>query len=551
MLERLTLWVSICLLAVIVLTGCGRSASNRIADAARVVEQRPDSALVILSQVSYADVNDDEELMARFALVRGLANNRLDKSLVTDTLLPYAVRYYSGINDTLRWALSSRMLAQHYYATGRTGEAVECVDRLLDNIDSQDLCWDIHINRAQLAFIERDYETAARDARWLVDHTSLPEDQLRYSDMLMVSLSFSGRHSEALAVGDSVIHSDFMPQKYSVLWGDFMNDYAYMLQGAGRQADAVAAMEDMMANTPLPFPEEALSRNLSMAEFQLNAGNIAKASHYLSLIDDDSISPYAEAYIKKALMLSVIEYNQNGRIPATVMQDIPKHMDMALRMAVNGRETAIENVYLLDRDKAAMTIERQRMWIVILSLVAVLVLVTSAAVYLIYRRKERLAAAEEKAETLAEMLASVRNDSREESKDVMLRKLVLQQLGILKTFAGAPTAQNQDALRKISALASGDADSGSLVDWGSLYQLVDELYDGFHSHLTREFPGLFSEKEIQIIVLIKAGFSTKEIGVLTEQSSATIYVRKTAIRKKLNTPANGDFMLQIEGKTAS
>lgn len=76
--------------------------------------------------------------------------------------------------------------------------------------------------------------------------------------------------------------------------------------------------------------------------------------------------------------------------------------------------------------------------------------------------------------------------------------------------------------------------------------MIDELYDGFHSRLLDRYPGLFNDRETEIIVLIKAGFSTKEIGVLTEQSSATIYVRKTAIRKKLGTEANGDFMARIE-----
>ena len=49
-------------------------------------------------------------------------------------------------------------------------------------------------------------------------------------------------------------------------------------------------------------------------------------------------------------------------------------------------------------------------------------------------------------------------------------------------------------------------------------------------------------------MLLKAGFSTKEIGVLTEQSSATIYTRKSVIRKKLNiTEDSGDIIAHIEG----
>jgi DNA-binding NarL/FixJ family response regulator len=59
---------------------------------------------------------------------------------------------------------------------------------------------------------------------------------------------------------------------------------------------------------------------------------------------------------------------------------------------------------------------------------------------------------------------------------------------------------------------------------------------------------MFNDKEQQIIVLLKAGFSTKEISVLTEQSSATIYTRKSVIRKKLATPEDGDFTAQLDAQ---
>lgn len=118
-------------------------------------------------------------------------------------------------------------------------------------------------------------------------------------------------------------------------------------------------------------------------------------------------------------------------------------------------------------------------------------------------------------------------------------------MGILKTFASTPTPQSQEALKKISSTGS-ETISDKLVDWDTLYTMVDELHDGFHSRTEQRFPSLFTEKEIQIICLMKSGFSTKEISFLTEQSAATIYVRKSAIRKKLDTPEGGDIISQIE-----
>ncbi|MDE6843866.1 MAG: LuxR C-terminal-related transcriptional regulator, partial [Muribaculaceae bacterium] len=142
---------------------------------------------------------------------------------------------------------------------------------------------------------------------------------------------------------------------------------------------------------------------------------------------------------------------------------------------------------------------------------------------------------------LEELLKSAANPATDR-KQGLLKRLLLQQLGIIKAFAEAPTAQNQDALRKISNIGNSDTPIDSLVKWSDFYPVIDELYKGFHEKLLNKYLGLFSEREIQILCLIKAGFSTKEISVLVQQSSNSIYVSKTAIRKKLGLQAKEDFM---------
>ena len=72
--------------------------------------------------------------------------------------------------------------------------------------------------------------------------------------------------------------------------------------------------------------------------------------------------------------------------------------------------------------------------------------------------------------------------------------------------------------------------------------MIDELYDNFHANLTADFPDLFSDREIRILCLLRADFSTKEIGVLIGQTSNSVYVSKTAIRKKLGLQAKEDFI---------
>jgi len=120
-----------------------------------------------------------------------------------------------------------------------------------------------------------------------------------------------------------------------------------------------------------------------------------------------------------------------------------------------------------------------------------------------------------------------------------VRKLMLQQLGILKTIAGTPTEANQQLLTKLMALNEDKADA--LIDWASIYQTIDLVYDGFYSKLIEKYGEVLNEKEIQLCCLLKAGFSTKEINMLTRQSLQTVYQRKTQVRQKLGLAEGEDI----------
>ena len=121
-----------------------------------------------------------------------------------------------------------------------------------------------------------------------------------------------------------------------------------------------------------------------------------------------------------------------------------------------------------------------------------------------------------------------------------LRRAMLKQLGIIKMVAETPTEQNREMLRKISSIDSDT--NGALINRESIYEIIDNLYSGFYTRLHKRHGEILTDKEEQIIVLMMAGFSTKEISVITAQTTATIYVRKSSIRKKLGVPEKEDIV---------
>ena len=106
--------------------------------------------------------------------------------------------------------------------------------------------------------------------------------------------------------------------------------------------------------------------------------------------------------------------------------------------------------------------------------------------------------------------------------------------------AETPTEQNREMLRKISSI--GGETNGELVDWTNVIDLINNLYSGFYDRLHSTYGDRLTLREEQIIVLMTAGFSTKEISVITGQTTSTIYVRKSSVRKKLGLVEKEDIV---------
>ena len=186
--------------------------------------------------------------------------------------------------------------------------------------------------------------------------------------------------------------------------------------------------------------------------------------------------------------------------------------------------------------------EHKTVIILLISLASLLILAGSS--WLIIMRRQRERENEERIEALQKMVDEYRSApnvrTNEAADSSALRSIMLKQLGIIKMVAEAPTEQNREMLRRITSL-DGNTDGG-LVDWNMVFEMIDNLYSGFHSKLLEMHGELLNPKEVQIIVLMVAGFSTKEISVITGQTTSTIYVRKSSIRKKLGVPGKEDII---------
>lgn len=516
--------------------GCRGGDAGRLGVATRLVHQHPDSAYTILRDIDYGAL-DADSLKARYVLTKAIADIRVGRSLVTDTLLADAAAYYLSVGDTADWVVASQLLSGYDLMRGESGSALRRLEEMLPLISSRELRWDTYIHLLEVSLSGGDYASACDYADRLLRNTDVPEQVLRFGTAKGAAQYMQGKHSEALAVFDSIIATGIAGKVSQGVAREFYQEYAEVLDGAGRSRRAIAVI-DSLENI------DRVERLLSLAQFHANSGNTGKAKEYLDSINHDATQSVFEVYASVAMLKAALQFKESGRFPSELMHKVTKNMQLNYQFAQFDRQTALESVMELNDDNYELKLQRQRLWLLVLGISIVVVVCGITVYFVLARRKQRMVEAEERVETLERMLRDTeRADSSDSDK---LKAALLRQLGIFKTFAGTPTPQSRDALKKISTVGNDGSSIESLVDWQDFYSMIDNLYDGFHAKLVDRYPGMFNDKEQQIIVLLKAGFSTKEIGVLTEQSSATIYTRKSVIRKKLGTPENGDFIAQID-----
>ena len=529
----------------VLLHACGKNDSDRLSAAIQVLDERPDSAYMLLKDIDYNSL--DEKDKADFALTRARANMYMGRSLITDTLLNQSINYFKSACDTISYVDAVIAQAKHLRSLENINEANNLIEQMSTEMPD-DIKKTLNLELFHFSIKDKNYIKSLEITEHLIKLADSDNERLIHETKKIVPLLSLGRSKETISLLDSLFKSPSAPPVGSDAWIYMRIHYANALSEQSETAkQACEIMKDAIDRMEGVPDSKLVEFYLPMVNLQLNAGNTKEAERYLKIIDKhgtDFISsdPVAAYYLE--LLKIASDYQKTGVLPVYKIANtalLLRNVSNNLETKKKERDLALEEAYDLSKDNYELTIKQQRMWLTIIIITLSSFIIIMFLWYMSHRRRTRLIEAEERIETLEGLLKSANNPATDQ-KQGLLKKLLLQQLGIIRTFAESPTAQNQEALRKISNIGNSDTPLDTLVKWDDLYPVIDELYENFHENLLKRYPQLFSQREVQIICLIRAGFSTKEIGVLIQQSSNSIYVSKTAIRKKLGVQPKEDFM---------
>lgn len=238
---------------------------------------------------------------------------------------------------------------------------------------------------------------------------------------------------------------------------------------------------------------------------------------------------------------TVFDFQKTGKLRLTLMAVINNSQKDNLIRTQTIQQELEQNALKIENKRLSLKAKSERQMAIIIIIVLTGLLISGLSIWYAINRRRKTMEAEERTEALQKMVEELKTSTTPSAGQESLRRTMLRQLGIIKMVAETPTEQNREMLRKISSI---DRDTnGALVNWENVFEIIDNIYSGFYTRLHKQYGDLLTEKEEQIIVLMTAGFSTKEIGVITSQSTATIYVRKTSIRKKLGIPEKENIMV--------
>ena len=538
-------WFSILGMALCLMSACANGDVQRVQKAEELLTVNRDSAIAILREVVRPDQLPKESKALYWFCVADIRANTM-QSLSEDSMIFWAAQYFrdrwlqdgayedymmkAGMEEAFYWWWNDDKEKAQQVLQRQQRYAEEIAEKKGEHI------WEVILLRisAELAMRDYDYEHVRDYTEALVrlgDEKAIHLDEVaRVYNGMAITYFYLGEYDKMEESFEKAIaHTSDSAFIVNVV----RRNYADLLGEIG-QTDRAIRMHEELASVYREGKSWLLVESLySLSRLWLNKGDKQRAERYMREAEElfetykETISsPSAEAGL--LAHRQVLNYALHGNyqmMPLATYNNQWQENDYIRYRVAEAKERSMSD---LREQVLRQKLAKQRQTILIVGLVCMVLGLCLLLVYLYRRRQRLLLEKEDEIETLRNMLASAdRPDDKER-----VRKLMLQQLGVIKTIAGTPTEANQQLLARLMAL--NEETANALIDWPSIYQTIDLVYDGFYTRLVQKYEKVLNEKELQLCCLLKADFSTKEINMLTRQSLQTIYQRKTQVRQKLS-----------------
>lgn len=460
------------------------------------------------------------------------------KSLSEDTLLVQALEHYQNLEprDTTKLHQATILAAYHYWWKGDKPQAYGLLETIA-NTDREAL-----ITLIDLASRDNDFAACYEYLKPMIHDDS--EDEFWLQQAWATLHFYLNQPEKCEQLFDNITQYIRTPQDSALYWRQVLPNHADIISDYGKQEKAIRLQEQVLNHFMGKDSAKVALTHASLARYHLLQNNLKEAEHHLLLVeesanDDFRYNPGMNSYMQ--MLKSILNYAQNKRINMkewALYSNSVGNNAVVKQAMIDAKE---ENNRLLAERNLKLTIEKQRTQIITTYVVLALIVIIAALSFISWRKKRQAEEKEEELETLRKLVTESQQHT-EQKDDRFFKKIMLQQLGVIRMAASNPTAANQELIRRMSEIVDGAVPVDSLLNWEDLYRTIDYIYDDYYTHLKNHYSELLNEKEIQLCCLLRANFSTKEISIVSQQSVRTVYQRKSVIRQKLGMEEKGDIV---------
>ena len=541
------IWIFI--IAILCLSSCSQSSRfDKIMDNAETIAmENPDSALYLLGTIDPDELAVDS-LKAKYHLIKASIHDSQGHLMLSDSLIKFSADYYKD-KDPYRAVNSATLAALYDYWVRGDRSAIDQLDSLAKQANLPDTLTIIPLSK-RAYWSSKLFDVAGNRSaiKRLISMEGDSARQSMYSYWLYTDYLFDGQIDSALTILNGLI-GQAVSSKSSADQFRYEYEKIGVLEELGRYSESLDLSDKFLEKAQGNSVEHYIRMWKSLALF--NMGDRDKAIRELEKADScaSMISEAERRYYNSFayVLHTVFDFQNTGKLRLIQVALINNRQKDNLFRTQTLQKESEQNALLIENKRLSLKVKNERQMSAIIIIVLAGLLISGLSIWFALNRRRKTVEAEERAEVLQRMVDELKVPSSSSGQD-SLRRAMLQQLGIIRMVAETPTEQNREMLRKLSSIES-DTD-GALVNWNNVYEIIDNLYSGFYTHLHDSYGDLLSNKEEQIIVLMMAGFSTKEISVITSQTMATIYTRKSTIRRKLSVPEKEDIVAFIrQGQT--
>lgn len=544
------------------LIGCSRglTAGQVLAQSDSLISrQQYDSVLMVLKSIGQQVPDLSEQHQMHYMWNLAEVHYYKGESMIEDSLLPQAVSYYKEKKDTSKLQLSPLLEATYWQWKNNAGKVFKVVH---DGIQDARQRGDNHQQArlytfwAQYNYDHRRYDKAVASLQKAVQLSAGVSSSERHPMIYLLAVCYGlegkkdmARTAYMQAVKLAQVSGDtFMAAHY-------LRNYASDLNEQGQTKESLAYLRQIYQH-PSSYKGGLVMVTVEMAYAFLQQHQLDSAQYYVDrsveFLHDERNTAGTDPSIRCSVyaLQQLIQY---GRGETPDLKDMGRYLDSVAsdniqKNSIMKQRLEMEMNLMSRNNQLVISRQRLLLW---LFLAVVIIIGGASGIYLyIGKRRREMQEMEERIEALNRLVEDAgKVDDTEKTGDAFFKKILLQQLGILKVVATEPTAENQRLLRRLLSVSEdGKESEEALLAWEDLYRAIDRIYHQFYSRIKSSYGQVLLEKELKTLCLIRAGFSTKEIGVVTHQSTAMVYMRKTAIRKKLGIDMKGDILAFINSR---